>query len=143
MLQGVNNAFNSGKRAAREDQFILESVLGNDDDILNEMDDEDMDDIVDVDSVPNEVMSKVDAALDKIIGNGIDDEEIDEMLDDDIEDEDSIDIAITEACGAWYDDEAIGHPNKAIRDGVKHQPRFMSDEGLDLSCDTEDEFDNF
>ena len=141
MLQGVNNAFNSGKRAAREDQFILESVLG-EDDILNEMDD-DMDDIVDVDSVPNEVMSKVDAALDKIIGNGIDDEEIDEMLDDDIEDEDSIDIAITEACGAWYDDEAIGHPNKAIRDGVKHQPRFMSDEGLDLSCDTEDEFDNF
>lgn len=141
MLQGVNNAFNSGKRAAREDQFILESVLG-EDDILNEMDD-DMDDIVDVDSVPNEVMSKVDAALDKIIGNGIDDEEIDEMLDDDIEDEDSIDIAITEACGTWYDDEAIGHPNKAIRDGVKHQPRFMSDEGLDLSCDTEDEFDNF
>lgn len=141
MLQGVNNAFNSAKRAAREDQFILESVLG-EDDILNEMDD-DMDDIVDVDSVPNEVMSKVDAALDKIIGNGIDDEEIDEMLDDDIEDEDSIDIAITEACGAWYDDEAIGHPNKAIRDGVKHQPRFMSDEGLDLSCDTEDEFDNF
>lgn len=141
MLQGVNNAFNSAKRAAREDQFILESVLG-EDDILNEMDD-DMDDIVDVDSVPTEVMSKVDAALDKIIGNGIDDEEIDEMLDDDIEDEDSIDIAITEACGAWYDDEAIGHPNKAIRDGVKHQPRFMSDEGLDLSCDTEDEFDNF
>lgn len=141
MLQGVNNAFNSAKRAAREDQFILESVLG-EDDILNEMDD-DMDDIVDVDSVPNEVMSKVDAALDKIIGNGIDDEEIDEMLDDDIEDEDSIDIAITEACGAWYDDEAIGHPNKAIRDGVKHQPRFMSNEGLDLSCDTEDEFDNF
>lgn len=141
MLQGVNNAFNSAKRAAREDQFILESVLG-EDDILNEMDD-DMDDIVDVDSVPSEVMSKVDAALDKIIGNGIDDEEIDEMLDDDIEDEDSIDIAITEACGAWYDDEAIGHPNKAIRDGVKHQPRFMSDEGLDLSCDTEDEFDNF
>lgn len=141
MLQGVNNAFNSAKRAAREDQFILESVLG-EDDILNEMDD-DMDDIVDVDSVPNEVMSKVDAALDKIIGNGIDDEEIDEMLDDDIEDENSIDIAITEACGAWYDDEAIGHPNKAIRDGVKHQPRFMSDEGLDLSCDTEDEFDNF
>lgn len=141
MLQGVNNAFNSAKRAAREDQFILESVLG-EDDILNEMDD-DMDDIVDVDSVPNEVMSKVDAALDKIIGNGIDDEEIDEMLDDDIEDEDNIDIAITEACGAWYDDEAIGHPNKAIRDGVKHQPRFMSDEGLDLSCDTEDEFDNF
>ena len=141
MLQGVNNAFNSAKRAAREDQFILESGLG-EDDILNEMDD-DMDDIVDVDSVPNEVMSKVDAALDKIIGNGIDDEEIDEMLDDDIEDEDSIDIAITEACGAWYDDEAIGHPNKAIRDSVKHQPRFMSDEGLDLSCDTEDEFDNF
>lgn len=141
MLQGVNNAFNSAKRAAREDQFILESVLG-EDDILNEMDD-DMDDIVDVDSVPSEVMSKVDAALDKIIGNGIDDEEIDEMLDDDIEDEDSIDIAITEACGAWYDDEAIGHPNKAIRDGVKHQPRFMSNEGLDLSCDTEDEFDNF
>lgn len=141
MLQGVNNAFNSAKRAAREDQFILESVLG-EDDILNEMDD-DMDDIVDVDSVPTEVMSKVDAALDKIIGNGIDDEEIDEMLDDDIEDEDSIDIAITEACGAWYDDEAIGHPNKAIRDGVKHQPRFMSNEGLDLSCDTEDEFDNF
>ena len=141
MLQGVNNAFNSGKRAAREDQFILESVLG-EDDILNEMDD-DMDDIVDVDSVPSEVMSKVDAALDKIIGNGIDDEEIDVMLDDDIEDEDSIDIAITEACGAWYDDEAIGHPNKAIRDGVKHQPRFMSNEGLDLSCDTEDEFDNF
>ena len=141
MLQGVNNAFNSAKRAAREDQFILESVLG-EDDILNEMDD-DMDDIVDVESVPSEVMSKVDAALDKIIGNGIDDEEIDEMLDDDIEDEDSIDIAITEACGAWYDDEAIGHPNKAIRDGVKHQPRFMSDEGLDLSCDTEDEFDNF
>ena len=141
MLQGVNNAFNSAKRTAREDQFILESVLG-EDDILNEMDD-DMDNIVDVDSVPSEVMSKVDAALDKIIGNGIDDEEIDEMLDDDIEDEDSIDIAITEACGAWYDDEAIGHPNKAIRDGVKHQPRFMSDEGLDLSCDTEDEFDNF
>lgn len=134
MLQGVNNAFNSGKRTAREDQFILESVLGNDDDILNEMDDEDMDDVVDADSIPPEVMNKVDAALDKIIGNGIDDEEIDEMLDDD-NDDDAIDIAITEACGPWYDDEKIGHPNKAIRDGVKHQPRFMSKDGLDLSCE--------
>lgn len=143
MLQGVNNAFNSGKKTAREDQFILESVLGNDDDILNEMDDEDMDDVVDADSIPPEVMNKVDAALDKIIGNGIDDEEIDEMLDDDVDDEDSIDIAITEACGAWYDDEAIGHPNKAIRDGVKHQPRFMSKEGEKLSCDTEEDFEVF
>ena len=62
---------------------------------------------------------------------------------DDVDDEDSIDIAITEACGAWYDDEAIGHPNKAIRDGVKHQPRFMSKEGEKLSCDTEKDFEVF
>lgn len=141
MLQGVNNAFNSGKRTAREDQFILESVLGSDEDILNEMDDEDMEDTVDVDSIPPEIMSKVDSALDKIIGDGIDDEEIDEMLDDDDED-DEINVMISEAC-AWYDDEKIGHPNKAIRDGVKHQPRFMSNDGLDLSCEMKDDLDNF
>lgn len=134
MLQGLNEAFNSAKREEKDGRFILESVLSAEEEYLDP-EEEEIDDAIDVDSIPPEVMSKVDSALDKIIGDGIDDEEIDEMLDDDSEDNE-INVVITEACkGPWYDDEKIGHPNKADRDGVKEQPRFMSDEGLDLSCE--------
>lgn len=141
MLQGLNEAFNKAKREEQENELILESVLSAEEEYLDPEDD-DLDAEIDVDSIPPEVMSKVDTALDKIIGDGIDDETIDEMLDDDSEDNE-INVVITEACkGPWYDDEKIGHPNKDIRDGVKDQPRFMSDEGLDLSCEMMEDLEN-
>jgi len=142
MLQGLNEAFNKAKREEQENELILESVLNAEEEYLDPEDEDDLDAEIDVDSIPPEVMNKVDSALDKIIGDGIDDETIDEMLDDDSE-ENEINVVITEACkGPWYDDEKIGHPNKDIRDGVKDQPRFMSDEGLDLSCEMMEDLEN-
>ena len=128
MLGEINKAFNSAKNNDKERRFMLESVL-DDDELIGG--DDDMEDVVDADSIPDDVYKRVDAALDKMIGDGIDDTEVEEMVDDDMSDINSedIDLVITEAVGQadkkfWYDDENIGHPDQDRADGVKQQPLF-------------------
>lgn len=112
MFAAINEQFTRAKRQASEDEFIVESVLDVEE-VLPGSEDE-LDDQVDVDSVPDEVYNKVDAELEKIVSApDYDDTEAEEMIDDeDITDEDlaEIDAVITEACNCWYDPEKNAPP---------------------------------
>lgn len=129
MFAAINEQFTRAKRQASEDEFIVESVLDVEE-VLPGSEDE-LDDQVDVDSVPDEVYNKVDAELEKIVSApDYDDTEAEEMIDDeDITDEDlaEIDAVITEACNCWTDDKTIGHPDRKRRSSNKHQPLFNGD----------------
>lgn len=131
MFAAINEQFNKKKHNASEDEEIVESVLGVDE-VLPGSEDE-MDDQVDADSVPDDVVNKIDAELDKIVSApDYDDTEADEMIDDEDDDfsDEEIDAVITEACNAWYDDPGIGHPNRELRTGdmnkQTHQPLFKA-----------------
>jgi hypothetical protein len=126
MLGTVNRSYNAAKSRIRNDELIVESALEMDEDELLE----ELETGTDPDSIPDEVMKNVDAALDRIIGGGIDDDEIEDMIGDEDFDEDEIsdedlDLALVEAAGAWLDDEGIGHPNVDRRCcNSLHQPIF-------------------
>lgn len=124
MLNGINRQFNAAKKTAAEDQFIAESVLAVDEVIPGS--EEEFDDLVDVDSVPDDVYKKVDKALDDLIGDeNYDDTEVEELVDDDDIDDEELDAVIDEACNAWYDNEGINHPNTDLRcPNTKPQPKF-------------------
>lgn len=127
MLSGVNAQYRNKLANTKNNAFIVESVL--DVDEVMPGSDEELDDLIDVESIPPEVYEKVDQALDKLIGDdGIDDDEIEELIDDDddLDDEafEELDAVINEASNAWYDDEGIGHPDLNRRSGTKGQPRF-------------------
>ena len=108
MLEEINKQYNNEKKNASEEQFITESVLEVEDVVPGS--EEEMDDVVDVDSVPDDVYTKVDQALDKLISDkDYDDVEADELLDDDM-DEDEVSDADLEAIM----DEAVGE----IHDGI-------------------------
>lgn len=108
MLEAINKQYNDEKKNASEEQLIIESVLEVEDVVPGS--EEEMDDVVDVDSVPDDVYTKVDQALDKLISDkDYDDVEADELLDDDM-DEDEVSDADLEAIM----DEAVGE----IHDGI-------------------------
>lgn len=119
MFSTINEAFNREKRREHDELLIVESVLGVDEVLPGS--DEELDDVVDADSVPEEVYKKVDAELDRIVGDpNYDDTSAEELVDDDDIDDNEIDAIIDEAaCNMadtfWYDDERIGHPNVNIR----------------------------
>ena len=108
MLEAINKQYNDEKKNASEEQFITESVLEVEDVVPGS--EEEMDDVVDVDSVPDDVYTKVDQALDKLISDkDYDDVEADELLDDDM-DEDEVSDADLEAIM----DEAVGEIHDSI-----------------------------
>lgn len=129
MLKAINDQFNAKKNSLQADQFIAESALDVEEILPGS--EEEIDDLVDVDSVPDEIYKKVDSALEKLLADkGYDDTEVEELIDedDDIDDEE-IDIAIDEAVGdeAWEDDESIGHPDVDDQDDDPddhEQPEF-------------------
>lgn len=127
MLSGVNAQYRNKLADAKNNTFIVESVLGVDEVLPGS--DEELDDLIDVESIPSEVYAKLDKAMDNLIGDdGIDDDEIEELIDedDDLDDEafEELDAVINEAANAWYDDEGIGHPDLSRRSGTKGQPKF-------------------
>jgi len=104
MFGNINKEYNAKKRAKKENQFITESVLGVEEILPGS--EEEMDDITDVDSVPEEVYKKIDAELDKIVNDpNYDDSEADELADDDLgeddEDDEAIDAIVNEAVDGW------------------------------------------
>lgn len=127
MFQSINEEFNKAKNKLNAHRFIVESVLGVDE-VLPGSDDE-MEDVVDTDSVPDDAYKKLDAELDKIIDSpDYDDTEADEMIDDDIDDEE-IEAVINEAVNYWHDPEWIGNPNVDARKGKDKfapQPKFCA-----------------
>lgn len=69
----------NSQRKAYERQFIIESTS-----IEEEMLEDDEDDIVDPESIPPEVMDKIDKQLDTIIASdSFDDTDIEELIDED------------------------------------------------------------
>ena len=104
MFKTVNKLFNSAKLSMKSRQTILEGALDIDEILPGS--DEDLEDNVDVDSVPEDAYKKLDAELDKIVDDpNYDDTEAEEMADEDF-DEDSVsdedlDAIIDETCGAW------------------------------------------
>lgn len=127
MLSGVNKQYNAELADARNNKFIIESVLGVDEVLPGS--DEELNDVIDTDSIPADVYKAIDKKMDELIGdNGIDDQEIEELIDedDDLDDEQfsELDALISEAANAWFDDEGIGHPDVSRRSGVKNQPKF-------------------
>lgn len=106
MLGDINKKFNEEKKRAAEDQFIGEAAMDVEEVIPGS--EEEIDDIVDADSVPDETYKKVDKALDDLLSKeGYDDTEVEELVDGEGEsadvDEDEIsdevlDQIVTEAC---------------------------------------------
>lgn len=99
MFGDINRRVNKMKNDAREHAFMMESVLDTDE-VLPGSEDE-MEDEVDIDSVPDDVIAAVDKYLDTVVNKpDYDDEEIEETLDDDDEDLDlddaEIDVVVTE-----------------------------------------------
>ena len=124
MFKSINEAFNKRKADILSRERLLESVLEVEE-VMPGSEDE-MDDVIDADSVPDDVYKKLDAELDKIVDDpNYDDSEIEEMIDDDDEvSDEEIEAIMDEACNAWYDDNGIGHPDTSKRSSEKHQPLF-------------------
>ena len=93
MFPTINAEYLAAKRADAENRFILESVLDVDETLPGS--DEEMESIVDPDSVPDDVYAKIDKELDKIVEDpDYDDTEAEEMLDDDFDVDDISDAEI-------------------------------------------------
>lgn len=125
MFESINRQFEEAKRARADQDLILESVLEVDE-VIPGSDDE-LESQVDVDSVPDDVYKKVDAELEKIVSApDYDDTEAEELYEDEDDEftDAEIDAVITEACGAWFDDENIDHPDVSRKSKEKHQPLF-------------------
>ena len=90
MFDFYSSKYRPEKQKNSDLQFIFESVLEED-----PMDPEaDIDDTIDTDSIPPEVMSKINKEIDRLISDkDYDDSEIDELLD-----EDDLEEVINEAC---------------------------------------------
>lgn len=93
MFPTINAEYRAAKRADADNSLILESVLDVDETLPGS--DEEMESIVDPDSVPDDVYAKIDKELDKIVEDpSYDDTEAEEMLDDDFDVDDISDAEI-------------------------------------------------
>lgn len=130
MFKSINEAFNKRKADILSRERLLESVLEVEE-VMPGSEDE-MDDVVDADSVPDDVYKKLDAELDKIVDDpNYDDSEIEEMIDDDDEvSDEEIEAIMDEACNAWCDDNGIGNPDTSKRSPEKHQPLFYGNTSM-------------
>ena len=93
MFPTINAEYLAAKRADAANQFILESVLDVDETLPGS--DEELENLVDPDSVPEDVYAKLDKELDKIVEDpNYDDTEAEEMLDDDFDVDDISDAEL-------------------------------------------------
>lgn len=131
MFSEINKKIHAEKAHASELRFIMEASMEIEDVLPGS--DQEIEDVIDVDSVPDNAMSELDKVLDKIVDDpNYDDTEISDMIngDDDGDEsgvdisEDEIEAALNEAVVAWTDDENIHHPNKDRRSSADHQPIF-------------------
>lgn len=110
MFSTVNKAFELARRNRKNNQLIAESVLDVDE-VIPGSDDE-IDDMIDTDSVPDEAYKKLDAELEKLISDPkYDDTEAEEMADGDDDDfdeddvdEEALEVALTECVNAMPDE---------------------------------------
>lgn len=132
MFDSINRSFSKEKADRKNHEFIMESVLDTEEVLLGSEDE--MDDEVDVDSVPTDVYKKIDKSLDDMIQNGeYDDTEVEEMVDDDIPDEE-IEAVITEAVEEWESEE-----EKDMEDDDESEEDEDSEDEDDDDDDDEDD----
>ena len=139
MFNTINEAYNENRSKVRDNELIAEAAF--DIEEVAPGSEEEIEDEIDVDSIPDEVMSKMDKAMDDLIGSDkFDDEDIDSLIDED--DDSDIDTEIDEIeisesatpakrfigalheAAKWYDDPGIHHPDTSRRSGNAHQPIF-------------------
>lgn len=127
MFDSINAAFNHAKNDIAEHNFIVESVLDVEEVLPGS--EEEMDDEVDVDSVPDDVYAKIDKVIDKYVSSDkYDDTEAEELVDDDdyedvdVSDEE-INAIVSEAVSLWEssdeddsDDDEESEDNKGDSD---------------------------
>ena len=85
MFKHINEEYNARKKANAERRMILEATMDVEEVIPGS--EEDMENIVDADSVPHDVYKKIDAELNKIINDpDYDDDDAESMVDGDEDD---------------------------------------------------------
>lgn len=108
MFSSVTKAYNAARKKLANDKFIVEAVVDVDEVLPGS--DEEIDDQIDTDSVPDEAYRKIDAELDKLVSNpDYDDTEVEELSDDDEFDENEVsdaelDAIVDEACTQYWHD---------------------------------------
>lgn len=136
MFDSINAAFNRAKNDIAEHNFIVESVLDVEEVLPGS--EEEMDDEVDVDSVPDDVYAKIDKVIDKYVSSDkYDDTEAEELVDDDdyedvdVSDEE-INAIVSEAVSLWESsDEDDSDDDDEKDDDEKEKSEDDSDDNED------------
>ena len=144
MFDSINAAFNRAKNDIAEHNFIVESVLDVEEVLPGS--EEEMDDEVDVDSVPDDVYAKIDKVIDKYVSSDkYDDTEAEELVDDDdyedvdVSDEE-INAIVSEAVSLWEScDEDDSDDDDEKDDDEKEKSEDDSDDNEDDEPEDDDD----
>lgn len=144
MFDSINAAFNRAKNDIAEHNFIVESVLDVEEVLPGS--EEEMDDEVDVDSVPDDVYAKIDKVIDKYVSSDkYDDTEAEELVDDDdyedvdVSDEE-INAIVSEAVSLWEScDEDDCDDDDEEDDDEKEKSEDDSDDNEDDEPEDDDD----
>lgn len=145
MFDSINAAFNRAKNDIAEHNFIVESVLDVEEVLPGS--EEEMDDEVDVDSVPDDVYAKIDKVIDKYVSSDkYDDTEAEELVDDDdyedvdVSDEE-INAIVSEAVSLWEscDEDDCDDDDDEKDDDEKEKSEDDSDDNEDDEPEGDDD----
>lgn len=145
MFDSINAAFNRAKNDIAEHNFIVESVLDVEEVLPGS--EEEMDDEVDVDSVPDDVYAKIDKVIDKYVSSDkYDDTEAEELVDDDdyedvdVSDEE-INAIVSEAVSLWEscDEDDCDDDDDEEDDDEKEESEDDSDDNEDDEPEDDDD----
>ena len=145
MFDSINAAFNRAKNDIAEHNFIVESVLDVEEVLPGS--EEEMDDEVDVDSVPDDVYAKIDKGIDKYVSSDkYDDTEAEELVDDDdyedvdVSDEE-INAIVSEAVSLWEscDEDDCDDDDDEKDDDEKEESEDDSDDNEDDEPEDDDD----
>ena len=115
MFDSINAAYLDRRKAIKDNSFILESVLEVEETLPGS--EEELEDITDPDSVPEDVYKALDKELDRIVSDpNYDDTEAAELMDDDVDedeiDDSVLDAIVDEAAEVWELSEMAKVPNE-------------------------------
>ena len=145
MFDSINAAFNRAKNDIAEHNFIVESVLDVEEVLPGS--EEEMDDEVDVDSVPDDVYAKIDKVIDKYVSSDkYDDTEAEELMDDDdyedvdVSDEE-INAIVSEAVSLWesFDEDDYDDDDDEKDDDEEEKSEDDSDDNEDDEPEDDDD----
>lgn len=145
MFDSINAAFNHAKNDIAEHNFIVESVLDVEEVLPGS--EEEMDDEVDVDSVPDDVYAKIDKVIDKYVSSDkYDDTEAEELVDDDdyedvdVSDEE-INAIVSEAVSLWESSDEDDSDDDDEEDDKKDDEKPEDDSDDKEEGESEDDDD--